>query len=129
MNTKVPKFIGILVIILGMVLVFFILFFAAKLTLTPGSGWDYVPMTVISFISLIVFGITFFSGSYIYKDCLKHKFITIILVIISLITFSGSYWFILGYGLQIVPIYQCGSTMGPNGPVNWCEWATGLIVG
>jgi hypothetical protein len=37
-------------------------------------------------------------------------------------------YFILG-ALGIIPTYQCGSTMGPNGPVNWCQWRYGTIVG
>jgi len=39
-----------------------------------------------------------------------------------------SLYFILGK-LGIIPTYQCGSTMGINGPVNWCQWSYGAIVG
>ncbi len=31
--------------------------------------------------------------------------------------------------LRIVPMYQCVSTMGPNGPVNGCGWYYGFVVG
>jgi len=31
--------------------------------------------------------------------------------------------------LGIIPTYQCGSTMGLNGPVNWCGWYRGTVVG
>ncbi len=27
----------------------------------------------------------------------------------------------------LVPIYQCSSTMGPEGPVKWCGWYKGII--
>ena len=27
--------------------------------------------------------------------------------------------------LGIIPHYCCGSTMGENGPVNWCGWYKG----
>lgn len=37
------------------------------------------------------------------------------------------YW-ILGI-LEIIPTYHCGSTMDPDGPINWCGWHKGTIVG
>ncbi|GEM_PF-6088982 len=37
-------------------------------------------------------------------------------------------YFIL-VALNIIPTYQCGSTMGINGTVNWCQWSRGIIVG
>ncbi len=46
----------------------------------------------------------------------------ILLVVLVLI-----YYVLAIFGL--VPWYWCGSTMGPNGPVPWCQWHTGLIVG
>lgn len=47
-----------------------------------------------------------------------------------LLLFLGIYlsYFILG-ALGIIPTYQCGSTMGIEGPVNWCKWSYGKIVG
>jgi hypothetical protein len=39
-------------------------------------------------------------------------------------------YYVLG-NLGITPMYRCGSTMGPQGPVNWCQWLKGAgdIVG
>lgn len=37
-------------------------------------------------------------------------------------------YFILG-ALGIIPTYQCGSTMGLEGPVSWCGWYRGTVVG
>jgi hypothetical protein len=37
-------------------------------------------------------------------------------------------YYILG-SLGVIPTYQCGTTMGPNGPVDWCDWHYGTVVG
>jgi uncharacterized membrane protein len=48
----------------------------------------------------------------------------LILIIIIIILY-----FVLAYIFNILPRYQCGSTMGPNGSVNWCGWYKGTVVG
>jgi hypothetical protein len=55
----------------------------------------------------------------------KWWFYLIILIIFLLI------YYILSYKLGVLPSYQCGSTMGPEGVVNWCQWvkSRGLVLG
>lgn len=48
-----------------------------------------------------------------------------ILVILGILVML---YFILG-ALGVIPTYQCGSTMGTDGPIDWCTWSKGKIVG
>lgn len=56
------------------------------------------------------------------------KFIKRWLVLLVLLLGLLVAWFVLSR-LGILPTYQCGSTHGPNGPVNWCGWYRGIVVG
>ena len=44
-----------------------------------------------------------------------------------LILFTLSIVYIVLWSAGIVPLYQCSSTMGPEGPVQWCMWVKGYI--
>jgi hypothetical protein len=52
--------------------------------------------------------------------------IAIILTLIQLYLIQGFLFFAV---LDFIPTYQCGSTMSPAGPVSWCGWYKGIVVG
>jgi len=56
--------------------------------------------------------------------------IILIILSIGIVVVSVIVYLELGKA-GIVPTYRCGSTMGPNGPVKWCEWikGKGVVVG
>ena len=59
---------------------------------------------------------------------MRNKLLKILLIsFLSLIALGLIYLILAATG--IVPTYQCGSTMGPNGPENWCGWYKGNVVG
>ena len=53
-----------------------------------------------------------------YNMVMKITLIIIIAMILILI---------LGFTLDIFPTYQCSTSTGPNGVVEWCEWSRGVI--
>jgi len=57
------------------------------------------------------------------KELIKKWWFWVIVILTIILLY-----FILG-ALGITPMYQCGSTMGPEGPVAWCAWHRGILVG
>ncbi len=52
----------------------------------------------------------------------KRWFYFLVLLLIVLI-------YLALVSLGVLPTYQCGTTLGPNGPIEWCGWYRGTVVG
>jgi len=51
-----------------------------------------------------------------------------LVVLVLLIALALTAYYILGM-LGVIPTYQCGYTMGIDGPIKWCDWHRGVVVG